>query len=68
MTHGLADYSGDISDGALTNELLMQRRYSLFGEGHRWLDMRRYNRLGDLPLDRSGDEVFIQFPRPILEP
>jgi len=66
--HGLADYSGDISDGALTNELLMQRRYSLFGEGHRWLDMRRYNRLGDLPLDRPGDEVFIQFPRPILEP
>jgi hypothetical protein len=65
--HGLGDYSGDTSDAAVTDELLNQRRYSLFGEGHRWVDMRRYDRLGDLPLDRTGDQVFVQFPRPILE-
>jgi len=66
--HGLSDYSGGASDGELVTEVLAQRRYSLFGEGHRWIDMRRYNRLGDLPLDRPGDEVFTQFPRPQLEP
>lgn len=65
--NGLGDYSGDMTDSAIVNELLNQRRYSLFGEGHRWIDMRRYNRLGELPLDRSGDEVFTQFPRPVLE-
>ena len=52
----------------LINEILYQRRYSLFGEGHRWIDMRRAGRLGDLPIDRAGDEVFTQFPRPVLEP
>lgn len=55
------------SDADLTNELLKQRRYSLFGEGHRWVDMRRFGRLGQLPLDRSGDKVHVQFPRPQSE-
>ncbi|MEM1328320.1 MAG: RagB/SusD family nutrient uptake outer membrane protein [Bacteroidota bacterium] len=64
---GLDDYSGDTSDDALVDEVLMQRRYSLFGEGHRWIDLRRYNRLNELPLDRDGDKVHIQFPRPASE-
>ena len=61
-------HTGGIDDASLTNEVLTQRRYSLFGEGHRWIDMRRAGRLGDLPIDRAGDEVFTQFPRPVLEP
>ena len=65
--YGLSDYGGADNDEALVDELLQQRRYSLFGEGHRWIDMRRYGRLGELPIDRSGDEIFEQFPRPILE-
>ncbi len=65
--HGLDNYSGGNSVEELTNEVLKQRRYSLFGEGHRWIDMRRHNKLGELPLDRPGDEVFVQFPRPVLE-
>lgn len=66
--HGLDDYAGGNDNASLETELLVQRRYSLFGEGHRWIDMRRYDRLGDLPLDRPGDQVFVQFPRPELEP
>ena len=66
--NGLGDYMGGEDDASLVDEVLHQRRYSLFGEGHRWIDMRRYNRLGDLPLDRAGDQVFEQFPRPVLEP
>ncbi|MDF1695755.1 MAG: RagB/SusD family nutrient uptake outer membrane protein [Saprospiraceae bacterium] len=65
--NGLGDYSGATDDASLEAELLKQRRYSLFGEGHRWIDMRRYGKLGDLPLDREGDQVFEQFPRPVLE-
>jgi len=64
---GLGDYTGATDDAALLDEVLMQRRYSLFGEGHRWIDLRRYNRLDELPLDRAGDKVHIQFPRPASE-
>ncbi len=65
--HGLADYSGATTDAALEDELLYNRRYSLFGEAHRWIDMRRYNRLTSLPLDRVDDDVWQLFPRPVSE-
>ncbi len=55
------------TDAELMNEVLRQRRYSLFGLGHRWVDMRRTGRLGDLPIDRVGDDVWEQFPRPVSE-
>jgi starch-binding outer membrane protein, SusD/RagB family len=42
---GLPNYSGATTQAAVTDEILNQRRYSLFWEGHRWFDMRRYNRL-----------------------
>lgn len=65
--HGLANYSGATTDAALEDELLYNRRYSLFGEAHRWIDMRRYNRLNSLPLDRVDDDVWEKFPRPVSE-
>ncbi|GGA97623.1 RagB/SusD family nutrient uptake outer membrane protein [Puia dinghuensis] len=64
---GLANYAGGTDLNSLINEILNQRRYSLFGEGHRWIDMRRYNKLNLLPLDRPGDHVWTQFPRPATE-
>lgn len=64
---GLADYSGASDKDGLIRELLKQRRYSLYGEGHRWIDMRRYNKLAELPIDRAGDDVWTQFPRPANE-
>ena len=64
---GIGDYMGATDDAALEDELLYQRRYSLFGEGHRWADLRRYNRLDEIPLDRAGDKVHAQFPRPASE-
>lgn len=65
--HNLPDYSGPTTDAALLDELLYNRRYSLFGEGHRWIDLRRYNRLNTLPIDRPGDDVWVKFPRPVSE-
>ncbi len=65
--HGLGDYGGGLDDASLTDELLRQRRYSLYAEGHRWVDMRRYGRLNQLPLDRANDDVWEQMPRPVTE-
>lgn len=39
------------ADAAVLDEILRQKRFSLFAEGHRWVDMRRYGRLNTLPLD-----------------
>jgi hypothetical protein len=65
--HGLANYNGDQTQTALINEMLYERRYSLYFEGHRWIDMRRYNRLNQLPLDRPDDNVWSEFPLPVTE-
>ena len=64
---GIGDYTGGTDDASLITEMLNQRRYELFGEGHRLVDMRRYDRLDELTLYRSGDIVFEQWPRPQQE-
>jgi hypothetical protein len=66
-SHNLPIYSGPVTQAALINEMLKQRRYSLFFEGHRWLDVRRYDRLNTLPIDRPGDDVWSEFPLPNTE-
>jgi starch-binding outer membrane protein, SusD/RagB family len=74
-THGLLPYTGLVTKDALIDEMLRQRRYSLFGEGHRWIDMRRYDRLSQLPIDRKADasknrqadDVWVNFPIPFTE-
>ncbi|MDR3188492.1 MAG: RagB/SusD family nutrient uptake outer membrane protein [Prevotellaceae bacterium] len=52
---------------ALIDELLNQRRYSLYGEGHRWFDARRYGRLAQLPNDLPTHHVYEQMVRPYSE-
>lgn len=39
------------SDAAFVDAILYEKRFSLLAEGHRWVDMRRYGRLNQLPLD-----------------
>ncbi len=51
----------------LIDEVLNQRRYSLFYEGHRWFDMRRYDRLAQIPKDLPTHNVFREFPKPDAE-
>ena len=66
--HNLAPYAGAVTQPALIDEMLRQRRYSLFFEGHRWIDMRRYDKLASLPIDRAGDDVWSAMPIPSTEP
>ncbi|ADR22605.1 hypothetical protein MATR_35490 [Marivirga tractuosa] len=66
---GLDPYSGAQTRAAVIDELLTQRQYSLWCEGHTMVDLRRYGRLNadNLPVDREGDQVFTQFPIPLTE-
>ncbi len=58
---GLADIAPGTVD---VDRLLYERRYSLFAEGHRWIDVRRFNKLNELVVDRAGDNIVAQFPIP----
>jgi hypothetical protein len=60
MINNIRVNSGGLAPSALTTaspdadfvtEILLQKRYSLLLEGHRWIDMRRYGRLDQLPRD-----------------
>lgn len=56
------------SEQQAIDELLYNRRFSLLYEGgHRWIDMRRYDRLDELPLDVSSHVVNARFPVPVDE-
>ena len=72
-TSGLLPAIGVAAWAALTaterlDELLYNKRYSLLWEGgHRWIDMRRYGRLGDLPLDLPSFTVPDRYPVPTPE-
>jgi starch-binding outer membrane protein, SusD/RagB family len=65
--HHLAAYAGPSTKDALLTEMLNQRRYSLFAEGHRWIDLRRYNLLNTLPIDRTDDNIWSAYPLPVTE-
>lgn len=67
VTHNQTPYGGAVTQAALIDEMLYQRRYSLFFEGHRWVDMRRYDRLANLPIDRPGDKIWSALPIPFAE-
>ena len=67
-----------IGDAALLlDEMLHQRRYSLWGEGHRMIDLRRYDRLNttyvvldvvsDPDVDLADQQIFTEFPIPSTE-
>jgi hypothetical protein len=50
-----------------TTELLYERQFSLLFEGHRWIDVRRLNRVNDLPLDDPMFKRNVRFPIPLAE-
>jgi hypothetical protein len=65
---GLAPYSGPVTQQALIDELLYNRRYSLLFEGgHRWIDLRRFGRLDELPMDLPAHTIQSRFPYPEAE-
>ncbi len=62
-TWGLGDFVS-ASQSDIIDQILFERRYSLWFEGgHRWIDARRYDRLDDLPLDGGKIYEFIARPQ-----
>ncbi len=68
-TWGVGDYTGGTSLDELIDEVLFQRRYSLWCEGgHRWIDLRRTSRLNENYVDLRDQGGFIEtIARPISE-
>lgn len=65
-TWGLPNFVSVVQQDII-DEVIFQRRYSLWLEGgHRWVDMRRKGRLGELPLD--GGKIYTKIARPLSEP
>lgn len=66
---GIGPYTGATTQAALIDEILYQRRYSLWAEpwGHRWIDARRYERLNQIPTNFDSGAIFTQFPHPQAE-
>ena len=66
---GVAEYSGTNASNAV-DRVLHEKRYSLFLEGHRLVDMRHYNKTEQLPLDRTDTDTpdkIVTFPIPETE-
>lgn len=64
---GLPNYSGATTRDALINAILKERLYSLWYEGHRWIDMRRYDKISEIHLPVAGMRVLLQLERPLAE-
>jgi hypothetical protein len=53
---------------AQISRLLYERRYSLFFEGFRWVDLRRFDRLDDIKAELANHRVNTTgFPKPVNE-
>ena len=68
----LPPYAGPVTQPALLDELLYNKRYSLLFEGgHRWIDLRHYGLLGTKLIREStasgNRHFFIRFPFPTNE-
>jgi hypothetical protein len=54
-------------EATFITQLLYERRYSLMFEGHRWIDVRRFNRTDTLPLDLPAHMRNVRYPIPLPE-
>jgi hypothetical protein len=65
---GGLEQRNDLDANNMLDELLYNKRYSLYMEGgHRWLDLRRYDLINRIPLDIPEAVVHVRFPIPLDE-
>jgi hypothetical protein len=68
VSGGLTALATTATAAEVENEILYNRRYSLLFEGgHRWIDVRRFNRTMDLPLDMPDHVRNVRYPIPQAE-
>jgi hypothetical protein len=64
---GLAPLVGLPTEASFVDQLLYERRYSLMFEGHRWIDLRRFERTDQLVLEDPAYKRNIRYPIPLPE-
>jgi len=68
---GLPAITGTPAEDAFVTALLYEREFSLLFEGHRWVDVRRFDRLDTLPIDMPTDlpahKLNRRYPIPLAE-
>ena len=67
LSGGLAPIPGSPAMAAFIDALLHERRYSLAFEGHRWIDVRRFDRITSLPVDMADHVRNVRYPIPQAE-
>jgi len=67
VAHGLTGVALFASADAAITAILKERLYSLWYEGHRWVDMRRYDRIDQIEIPVIGMKVLQQLERPNAE-
>ena len=67
ISGGLAPLPSLPAGSAGLDIIMYEKRYSTLWEGNRWVDMRRWGRLGQLPLDKTGQFVSKVMPIPTQE-
>lgn len=67
VANNLAATSAFTTKDQAIDVILKERLYSLWYEGHRWIDMRRYDKIPQIFLPVSGMKVLIQLERPVQE-
>lgn len=65
---GLPQVDSFASQEEALDQLFYEKRYSLLFEGgHRWIDLRRWERLDELPLDQPDHQINAALPVPTVE-
>jgi starch-binding outer membrane protein, SusD/RagB family len=65
--NGSSELKNVVGKDNLINAVLEERYFSLFYEGHRWVDMRRLGKLDKIELPVAGMKVLEQLERPVQE-
>jgi hypothetical protein len=64
---GLPNITPPANQAGWIDAILKERLYSLFYEGHRWVDMRRYDKIDEILLPVANMVVLTRLERPIQE-
>lgn len=64
---GITDYKGATTQSALIDAILKERLYSLWYEGHRLVDMRRYGKIAEIYVPVAAMKVLEKLERPVAE-
>ncbi len=67
VSGGLTAIAQPANEAAFVDALLYERRYSLAFEGHRWIDLRRFDRVMTIPLDMPDHVRNVRYPIPLAE-